>query len=59
MQADGTPAIFLASSPPLPKGESICPTGAVGVFTQAMDILALPVTRSIDSESRNSSLMLR
>ena len=49
-EEEGMHAIFLASGPRLPKGETIGPISSIDVYPLMMAILGLPITTPIDGD---------
>ncbi|MDH3440399.1 MAG: ectonucleotide pyrophosphatase/phosphodiesterase [Gammaproteobacteria bacterium] len=49
-ETEGMHAIFLASGPRLPKGETIGPIRSVDVYPLMMEVLGLPIATPIDSD---------
>ena len=49
-EEEGMHAMFVASGPRLPKGETIGPINAVDVYPLMMEILGLPITTPIDGD---------
>lgn len=57
-EAEGMHAIFLASGPRLPKGQSIGAINAIDVYPLMMEILGIPITTPIDSDPERLTELL-